>query len=179
MTDRDFSTIWADAQAAADPEAFASDWVTSSAFIDPEEPEQEIDTGLFRQLQTLWGVAHWPFRELLQRMELSQTGCAQRFCIPLRTVQDWAAEKRTPPAYVRLMMAEAVGLINRKLERSVKMYYFINDGVDPSEVYGSESPVCIDREEMLRLCSEWGDEFRELMHVASAAEIEEYGVYDS
>lgn len=111
MTDKLFATIWADAQAATDPDAFASDWATSSAILPAEDPEADIDMDLVSSLQALWHVAHDPVRDLLGLLGLSQTGCAIRFCIPLRTIQDWVADKRTPPAYIRLMVAEAVGLV--------------------------------------------------------------------
>lgn len=32
---------------------------------------------------------------------LSQQGMADRMLIPRRTIQDWEAEKRTPPPYVQ------------------------------------------------------------------------------
>jgi hypothetical protein len=111
MTDKQLSDIWADAQTAPDPDAFASDWALSSAALDPEDPDQEIDLERFEQLRTLWHVAHDPFRDLLRRLGLRQIDCATRFCIPIRSVQDWTGERRTPPPYLRLMMAEAVGLV--------------------------------------------------------------------
>lgn len=46
------------------------------------------------------------FRDFLAALGLTQTECARRFSIPLRTVQHWAAGDRDCPAYVRLMMAE-------------------------------------------------------------------------
>lgn len=63
-------------------------------------------------LTTIWGIANKEFRELLDDMGLNQSQCARQFCIPLRTVQDWAVGRREPPPYIRLMMAEAVGLLS-------------------------------------------------------------------
>lgn len=37
---------------------------------------------------------------------ISQTELSRKYGIPLRTVQDWYAERRTPPAYVVNMMQE-------------------------------------------------------------------------
>lgn len=37
---------------------------------------------------------------------LTQTALAKRFGIPLRTVQDWHANRRVPPGYVVRMMIE-------------------------------------------------------------------------
>ena len=117
MTDKLFYQIWGDAHQVSEADAFASDWVQSTAFLDPEDPDQEIDMELFQQLRTLWEVAHIPFRELLERMGLRQTACSTRFCIPLRTVQGWALGERECPPYVRLMMAEAVGLVRLRAWR--------------------------------------------------------------
>ncbi|MGM9549029.1 MAG: helix-turn-helix domain-containing protein [Faecousia sp.] len=44
---------------------------------------------------------------------LSQRKLAERFCIPVRTVEDWCAGKRIPPDYVRMMIQESLGLLRR------------------------------------------------------------------
>lgn len=43
-------------------------------------------------------------KEICEKYGLGQTDLARRFDIPLRTVQDWHAERRDPPAYVVKMM---------------------------------------------------------------------------
>ena len=62
-------------------------------------------------------IAALPFRELLRAMGMTQTECSRRFEIPWRTVQNWAAnsptERRECPVYVRLMMAELAGILER------------------------------------------------------------------
>ena len=108
MTDKLFATIWADACASADVDAFASDWSLSSALLPDGE---DIDAELVAQLRVMWHVAHDPFKELLRAMGLTQARCVTRFCIPLRTVQDWAGARSKCAPYIRLMMAEAMGLL--------------------------------------------------------------------
>lgn len=44
--------------------------------------------------------------QICERYGLSQTAMAKRFGIPLRTVQDWHAGRRTPPDYVVRMIVE-------------------------------------------------------------------------
>lgn len=39
-------------------------------------------------------------KEICEKYGYSQTALAKRFGIPLRTVQDWHGERRTPPEYV-------------------------------------------------------------------------------
>ena len=50
-----------------------------------------------------------PIREICEQYGLTQAALAQRFGIPLRTVEDWATGKRKPPPYV-------VAMIQRILE---------------------------------------------------------------
>lgn len=48
--------------------------------------------------------------QICERYSLSQTALAKRFEIPLRTVQDWHAGRRTPPDYVVRMIVELLKL---------------------------------------------------------------------
>lgn len=112
MTDKRIYQLFGETANYADPDAFASDAALS--LLDPDNPDQTVDMDIFEQLRTLWHVARDPFRTLLDGMGMTQTQCSCRFCIPLRTVQDWAGERRTPPLYVRLMMAEAIGLLDMR-----------------------------------------------------------------
>ena len=45
-------------------------------------------------------------KDLCEFYETTQTELSRRFEIPLRTVQDWHAGRRTPPDYVALMLEE-------------------------------------------------------------------------
>ncbi len=110
MTDKQIYTYYGEAAHYTDPDAYASD--VACSLLDPDDPDQEPDAALFDQLRTLWHVANDPFKGLLRRMGLSQTQCAVRFCIPLRTIQDWAGERRGCASYLRLMMAEATGVVD-------------------------------------------------------------------
>lgn len=109
MTNKQIYQYFGEAANYTDPDAYASDVALS--LLDPNDPDQKVDMALFEQLRTLWHVANDPFRDLLGIMGLTQTQCSIRFCIPLRTVQDWAGGRRTPAPYVRLMMAELTGIV--------------------------------------------------------------------
>lgn len=115
MTDKEIYAYFGEAANYADPAAYASDVALS--LMDPEDPDQDVDTATVEQLMKLWRVANDPFRVLLDSMGLSLSQCSARFCIPYRTVQDWAAERRSCAPYIRLMMAELTGLVHlRALE---------------------------------------------------------------
>lgn len=109
MTDKQIYAYFGEAANYTDPAAYASDVALS--LLDPEDPGQEVDAATVEQLISLWHVANDPFRDLLTSMGLSISQCSARFCIPYRTVQDWAAERRSCAPYIRLMMAELTGLV--------------------------------------------------------------------
>lgn len=109
MTDSLFQSIWQDAQQITDIDAFVFDWALSSALL-PDDAD--IDPALVDQLQLLWRVANAPFKTLLSMMGLTQIKAMTRFCIPRRTIQNWAAEVRPCPPYIRLFMAEVTGLLS-------------------------------------------------------------------
>ena len=110
MTDKEINYMYGEAANYKGPDAFASD--AAPSLLDPDAPGQEVDMEIFQQLRILWHVYNAPFKDLLERMNLNQTQCSIRFCIPLRTVQGWALGERTCPPYVRLMMAEAIGILD-------------------------------------------------------------------
>lgn len=112
LTNKQINTLYAEAPHYQDPNAYVTDMLTSSLLLDPTDPDQEIPLVLGDGLRSLWHVVNAPFGSLLELMDLTQTECATRFCIPLRTVQGWAGETRSAPPYVRLMMAELMGVVN-------------------------------------------------------------------
>lgn len=44
------------------------------------------------------------FKELRTELNLTQSALSKKYQIPIRTIQDWEAEKRTPPKYVQLLL---------------------------------------------------------------------------
>lgn len=47
-------------------------------------------------------------KDICAKYGITQTFIAKRFGIPLRTVQDWHGERRTPPEYVVRMIVEII-----------------------------------------------------------------------
>jgi len=91
---------------------FASDIATSVPFVDPEDPNSGIDMDVFDQMHTLWEVAELPFSEFLSLLKLTPHQCATRFCIPWGTMEDWMDGTTDVPPHDRLMMAEAMGILD-------------------------------------------------------------------
>ena len=136
MTDFQFNVLLAEALTSADRDAFISDAALSSIWGDapdaaiPDDRLQQLGQLLHRllggvllpgqaegvqphQLGQLWDAAHLTVKAIRAATGLSQAAFAQRFCIPRRTVENWEAGTNTCPVYVRLLLAQAVGLYEK------------------------------------------------------------------
>ena len=111
MTDKQFRTIFAEALASPDRDAFVSDWSLSSAWGDA--PDADIPADRIDLLARLWDAAHLTIRDIRQHTGLSQAAFATRYCIPTRTLEDWERGARSCPDYLRLLLTQAVGLYTR------------------------------------------------------------------
>lgn len=103
MTDKTFYTIYSAALESTDRDAFASDWSLSSCF-----PEDSDGLKNFEICVRIWDLAHLTVADVRAHTGLTQAAFATRFCIPLRTLQNW--EYRSCPPYIVLMLARLVGM---------------------------------------------------------------------
>lgn len=111
MSDIDFYNLFGAALAAADRDAFVSDWALSTMWGDAET--DEIPDARVAMLVEMWDVAHMSVREIRSRTGLTQAAFCTRFCMPKRTLENWEGGKRSCPDYVRLMLAELSGAYTR------------------------------------------------------------------
>lgn len=111
MTDKQFYSIFSDALSnkGASREAFVSDWALSSIW---DDDGQDIPEDRIAEIGDIWDVAHLTICDIRQHTGLSQAKFATRFCIPRRSIEDWESGARKCPDYLRLLLAQAVGLYN-------------------------------------------------------------------
>lgn len=107
LSDKDFYTLFGAALEATDYDAYIADWGTSDIFFPDPDAEGPGFGDITETLDKAWNMAHISIKDIRARTGLSQAAFAQRFCIPRRTIEDWEAGKRTPPDYVRLLLAES------------------------------------------------------------------------
>ena len=107
MTDKQFYHAFREAQQYSDPDAFASDVALSGIF--PDAAEDDLPA-LAEELLHVWRYAHITVREIVQHTGLTQSNFAQRFVIPLRTLESWLGGTSACPPYTRLMLAKLCGL---------------------------------------------------------------------
>ena len=60
-----------------------------------------------------------------------------------------------------------------------KTYYFPDPGIDAIDIFGKDTPVCVDKDTVDWLSREWDIDLMEHMHEASPEEIERYGTSDT
>lgn len=103
MTDKTFYTIYSSALESTDRDAFASDWSLSSVFSETSDPLKN-----FEICASIWDIAHLTVSDVRAHIGLTQAAFSTRFCIPLRTLQNW--EYRSCPPYIVLMLARLTGM---------------------------------------------------------------------
>jgi transcriptional regulator with XRE-family HTH domain len=85
--------------------------------------------------------------------QLTQQGMADRMEIPRRTIQDWEANRMTPPPYVQRFVLNELESVNRRC-KNCKWY----EAKDPAPVDPLELPAwCSNHEETWPedFCSYW------------------------
>ena len=109
MTSKQYSACIAEALICTDRAAYISDLCLSSIWGDPDGAD--IPAGRDLVAGDIWDAVHRSFRGILADAKISRAEFARRFCVPLRTVENWLAEIREPPLYVRLAFQQLLGLL--------------------------------------------------------------------
>ena len=109
MTDTQLTLAITEAPNYSDPDAFISDLLLSSAFLDTEDAAAQPDLTQADDLRRIWTVVAAPFRDFLALTGYAQKQLSRRFHIPFSTVNGWARNERHCPTYIRLMIAELCG----------------------------------------------------------------------
>lgn len=92
-----------------DRDAFVSDLSLSSAFPDESDLTETVS-----ELSMIWDAYHMTIRDLRTAAGLSRMEFSRRFHIPIRTIENWECNGqnyRECPVYVRLLIAEAIGMM--------------------------------------------------------------------
>lgn len=108
MSNNDFYMLWGEALQTSDRDVYVAEWSTSSIW--PEDADLLETAG---KLGEIWDVAHMSVKNICKAAGMTQAALAQRFCIPKRTVEDWCRGIAKCADYIRLMMAEALGILER------------------------------------------------------------------
>ena len=105
MTDILFNKLWKDALVQPDMEMYIAEYGYPEWF---DEISPDI-TEIRKVLGIIHKTAHMSVRDIIRESGFTQSAFATRFCIPLRTVEDWATGKRKCADYDRLAFARQLG----------------------------------------------------------------------
>lgn len=108
MTNSEIYLCTTEALDYSDRDAYISDMALSSIWGDTAD--DDIPADRVEQLGRIWDRTHRTFAEIRGASGMTYRELAQRFCIPVRTMEDWSGGRRTPPLYTLLMMQEILGL---------------------------------------------------------------------
>ena len=108
MTDKLFNKIWHDALVQPSEDMFIGEYGYPDWFDEISTDAEEV----VAKLQQIHRVAHMSVRDMLKLTGLTQAAFACKFCVPLRTVEDWSRNVRKCPDSVRLLIAYRLGMID-------------------------------------------------------------------
>ena len=111
MKNKQFYVSVGEATCYADRDSYISDLSISTLWEDDET--SEIPPERIAVLGEIYDACHRSVRDIVAVSGLTQRAFAERFCIPLRTVEDWCTGKRECAIYMRLMMQECLGILRR------------------------------------------------------------------
>lgn len=112
MTDKQFALCCQEAANYTDRESFVADLSFSSIWGESES--LEIHQNRLEKLSQIWDACHRSYKDIATATGVSNRKLAERFLIPYRTAEDWAAERRHPPLYVLLAIQECLGLLDSR-----------------------------------------------------------------
>lgn len=111
MTDKLFYKLWIDALQQPDKELYVAEYGFPEWFDEiSTDPGKVVDI-----LENIHDAAHMTVRDIIDISGMSKAAFARRFCIPIRTVENWVSDsegKRSCAPYNRLAWIEALCLLD-------------------------------------------------------------------
>lgn len=114
MNLKQYTICAAEAQNYSSRDAYISDLALSAMW--GNDPENAIQPERLEALGEIYDAAGRSVKEIAAAAGISGRKLAERFGIPYRTVEDWCAERRKCPDYVRLMMQEILNLYHPPID---------------------------------------------------------------
>lgn len=111
MTDKQFCFLYCEAIRAEDRDIYVAEFSTSTILGEPIDLTDDDLIANAKFCGAAWDVAHMTVKEMCKAAHMTQAALSYRFCVPYRNVQRWYSGDVACPHYVKLAMAEALGLI--------------------------------------------------------------------
>lgn len=108
MNDIQFEACYKEALETQDKDAYLSDMALSIIWEDEEG--DDVPQERLAELGCIWDVAHMNMLDIRKSAGLTQAAFGRKFLIPKRTIGNWECNVNTPPEYVKVLIARAIGL---------------------------------------------------------------------
>mgnify|MGYP004456718417 FL=1 len=116
MTREQYNFAATEAAKYHDVDSYLSDVATSTiwgkGFGGEDVP---IPAERIRELSDIYAAVNRGMKEIVSFTGLSQAGFAERFLIPLRTVESWCMGTRPCPLCWKMLLQQAVGLLKLQI----------------------------------------------------------------
>lgn len=117
MNDKLFRKLWEDALDQSNLELYIAEYGYPEWFneiVGREEGDlSEDELGeVVNTLTTIHRVAHMSIRDIISTAGMSQQAFSDRFCVPLRTVENWATGKRKCSNHERLGFCRQLSILS-------------------------------------------------------------------
>lgn len=63
---------------------------------------------IYDVLKTIHNAAHYSIQSLIKEYQFTKASFSHRFCVPIRTVENWCAQTNKCPGYTRLLFLRAL-----------------------------------------------------------------------
>lgn len=92
-------------------EEFCSDYTLSSIWGDSKNPvmDNEIIYQRYKLVEKIYNLANCNVLDLAKFLGISNRQFGFKFGIPQHSIESWSMGRRTPPDYVKLILAESCG----------------------------------------------------------------------
>ena len=107
MNDSTFYRLWLDALGQDSLDLYIAEYGYPDWFDEISSDANEIA----KTLTSIHTAAHTSINSLVKESGLSKAAFARRYCIPIRTLEDWCAGKAKCADYIRLFIIKDMGLL--------------------------------------------------------------------
>ena len=127
-----FDKIWTTASDYPDCEDYISHIMSSKKIFDPQKYGMDYVDAV-NCLRQVHKYRNMPFAEILSASGARMSEIAHKFCIPVRTVQDWISGRRPSPSYINLMILRYYHLLD--LGKYIRVRYSIDFDNNRPSIY--------------------------------------------
>ena len=107
MTHETYRNLVSDALNAENEEMF----IAEQGWADWMDEYGDDTDRIADDMRNIYQVSHMTMIDLLSASGLTKAAFSRRFLIPLRTVENWVSGIRPCPIYVRMMIADLLGIV--------------------------------------------------------------------